>query len=351
MIYYSKELEMNNKILVIGAGISGLTIARVLAENNFQVRILESRNHIAGNCYDYPDEDGFLIHKYGPHLFHTANEKIWNFVNNFSNWVPYKHKVKALLKNGMYVTLPVNRSTAEIVGKENVLNTFFRPYTKKMWGLSLEEVSPEILKRVPIRNDDNEFYFPDEPFQGLPEKGYSELCKNLIDHKNIDIQYGIKYSRCNSLENEYIKIFNSMPIDSYYEYCFGKLPYRSIKFHLQTVNIERLLPSATVNYTNDGPFTRITEWKLLPNCNSFNPNKYKTAVTVEEPCFDFENFDEKYYPINDKAGINLDRYNKYRSIKNQKIVFIGRCGMYKYINMDKAFEIALNVANDFLNQN
>lgn len=341
---------MNNKILIIGAGLSGLTIARLLAENNFNITILESRDHIAGNCFDYKDNDGFLIHKYGPHLFHTSSEKVWCFVQKFSNWIPYKHKVKALLSDGTYVTLPVNRKTADVVGRDNIIDVFFRPYTKKMWDLEIEEVSPDILKRVPIREDDNEYYFPNDIYQALPETGYTDLCRNIIDHKNIKLYCKTKYIQNLNIENEYIKIFNSMPIDEYYNYCYGKLPYRSIKFHLQTINAERLLPTATVNFTNNGPFTRMTEWKLLPNCPIINSNQYKTTITVEEPCYDYENNFEKYYPINDKAGLNRNLYLKYQSLINKKMEFIGRCGTYKYINMDRAIENSLDIAERFLKE-
>lgn len=341
---------MNKNILIIGAGLSGLTIARILAENGFEVTIVEARNHIAGNCFDYMDDNGFLIHKYGPHLFHTSSEKAWKFVSQYSNWIEYKHKVRALLADGTYVTLPVNKNTAQIVGKENVIDIFFRPYTRKMWNLDLEEVSPDILKRVPIRDDENELYFPNDIYQALPEEGYTNLCKNIINHPNIKVFLNSKFVRNPGIEDNYIKIFNSMPIDEYYDFCYGKLPYRSIKFHLQTINAERLLPVATINFTNDGPYTRMTEWKLIPNCKVTPKNKYITAITVEEPCYDYENNMERYYPINDKDGINQEKYNRYKSIGNEKIEFIGRCGTYKYINMDKAFDLAIGIAEKFLNE-
>ena len=147
------------KILVVGSGLSGSVISRKLAETDkYLVFIVEKRNEIGGNVYDYENSKGIRIHKYGPHLFHTNNKKVVDFIKKYAEWIPYKHKVKAILKNGDYVTLPVNRETKKIVGQENIIETFFRPYSEKMWGIKLEELSPDILKRIPSRDDDNEYY-------------------------------------------------------------------------------------------------------------------------------------------------------------------------------------------------
>ena len=138
------------RILIVGAGFSGVSIARTLAENGIACDVIDQRPHFGGNAYDYDNELGIRIHAYGPHIFHTNNEKVVNWVKRFGEWSEYKHKVKAQLSDGRYVTLPVNRETTDIVGKENLLDTFFRPYTKKMWGLELEELDPKILDRIPI---------------------------------------------------------------------------------------------------------------------------------------------------------------------------------------------------------
>ena len=143
------------KILVVGAGLSGATIARECAEAGHDVKVIDTRDHVAGNAYDYVNEHGIRVHQYGPHLFHTNNKSVFDYLSKFTKWVDYKHKVKALLEDGRYATLPVNRETKDMVGEENVLDIFFRPYTKKMWGVELDDPNPEIINRVPIRDDDN----------------------------------------------------------------------------------------------------------------------------------------------------------------------------------------------------
>jgi UDP-galactopyranose mutase len=165
---------MTKKILVVGARFTGSVIARQLAEAGMNVEVIDMRGHIAGNAYDYQHEiegGNIRVHKYGPHLFHTNNAKVFEYLSKFTNWIPYKHKVKAQLKDGSLVTLPVNAETKRIVGEENILDVFYRPYTRKMWGMELEELNPDIINRVPIRNDMNQYYFPDDKYQYLPDCG------------------------------------------------------------------------------------------------------------------------------------------------------------------------------------
>jgi UDP-galactopyranose mutase len=331
------------EILVVGAGFSGATIARELASNGYNVHVIDVRDHVAGNAYDYTNKHGIRIHKYGPHLFHTNNKRVFEWLSRFTGWVEYRHKVKALLENGRYVTLPVNQETKQIVGEENVLDIFFRPYTKKMWGVELDELNPEIINRVPIRDDLNELYFPNDEFQFMPKNGYTELVKNILDHQNITISLNTRYDK-----NEYIHydhIFNSMPIDEYFDYIHGNLPYRSIKFEHVDLSLPSVLPVATVNFTHDGPHTRVTEWKKLPG---HGDNKYITTLTFETPCDYLENNLERYYPVKDREGKNRLLYEKYKTEQPQNMTFIGRCGLYSYLNMDQAINSALAVSNRFL---
>jgi len=335
-------------ILVVGAGFSGAVIARELAEAGYLITLIDQRNHIGGNTYDYINEHGIRVHKYGPHLFHTNNQRVFDYISKFTSWVEYKHKVKAQLSSGQYVTLPINRLTKEIVGEENILNTFFRPYTKKMWGKELEELNPDIINRIPIRDDDNEYYFPDDKFQFMPEKGYTCLFENLLNHKNITIFLNTIFKK--SLLKKFDHIFNSMPIDKFYDFKFGELPYRSIKFHNVNIPSPRILPETTINYTNDGPFTRITEWKNIPG-HGVNP--LITTLTYEEPCDYKDNNMERYYPVKDVEGINREIYNKYLKYNKQNdknVTFVGRCGMYVYIDMHQAINSALMVAKKFLTE-
>ena len=330
-------------ILIVGAGFSGAVIARELAEAGHRVTIIDQRNHIGGNAYDY-DHEGIRIHKYGPHLFHTNNKEVVDWLSKFTEWVDYKHKVKAQLDDGTYVTLPVNRETKEIVGEENILDTFFRPYTLKMWGKTLDELDPSIINRIPTRDDDNELYFPNDEYQMMPKDGYTKLFENIFKHKYIKVFTGTKFST--SMEKKYDHVFNSMPIDEYFKYKHGELPYRSIKFHHKTVPMTRVLPTATVNFTHNGPYTRVTEWKNIPN-HGIDPKQ--TIITYEEPCDYKDNNKERYYPVKDVDGVNRETYKKYKEmVDTDRMTFIGRCGMYVYVDMHQAISSALATAKRFL---
>jgi UDP-galactopyranose mutase len=340
------------KLLIVGAGFSGAVIARELANSGFHCTVIDSRDHIAGNAYDYIDkETGIRIHRYGPHLFHTNNIRVVNWLSDYTHWVPYKHKVKARLKDGQYVTLPVNKETKEIVGEENIIDVFYRPYTFKMWNKTIEELNPKIIKRVPIRDDDNEYYFPDDKYQLLPKHGYTKMFENILDHANINVKLNTKFNK--SMENDYDYIFNSMPIDEYFDYSLGELPYRSIKFYHHTLpfNIigyekNNFLPVTTVNFTDTGSFTRMTEWSHLPNSKC---NKNNTIITLEEPCDYKDNNYERYYPVRDVDNNNVDKYKQYSSmVDKSKMQFIGRCGLYTYIDMDMAVQSALNTSTNFI---
>jgi len=335
-----------SKILVVGAGFSGAAIARTLADAGHFITVIDKRDHIAGNCYDYENEHGIRIHKYGPHIFHTNNLGVVNWLRRFGEWVPYQHKVKAILKDGRYVTLPVNKETKEIVGEENIIDTFIRPYTKKMWGKEIEELDPSILSRVPIRDDMNELYFPNDRYQMMPKHGYTKVFQNIFDHDDIDVQLGVEYDKESNAQYDFI--FNSMPIDQYFDYVHGELPYRSIKFHHVDIPSPVLLPVPCVNFTHSGPYTRMTEWKNFPE---HGVNDSMTSITYEEPCDYKENNFERYYPVKDLEGTNRDIYKKYREMTPPNMEFIGRCGMYVYIDMDMAISSAFSTAKEFLKRN
>lgn len=337
-------MKSSHKVLVVGCGFSGAVIARVLAENNLQVDIVDRREHIGGNAYDLLNEQGIRIHKYGPHLFHTSNEKVVRWLSRFTEWLSYKHRVKALLADGRHVTLPVNKETADMVGHENIIDVFFRPYTRKMWGIELEQLDSSILERVPVRDDFNEFYFPNDSFQALPKDGYTALFQRMLDHPRIRISLGVAFHK--SMEAEYNHVFNSMPIDEYFDYELGELPYRSIKFHHLTLPMPAALPVATVNFTHDGPYTRVTEWKKLPG---HGDSMTHTALTFEEPCDYKDNQMERYYPVKDRGGVNLERYRQYKAKVPGHMTFMGRCGQYAYLDMHQAISSALAVASAHLN--
>jgi UDP-galactopyranose mutase len=329
--------------LVVGAGFSGATVARVLADAGTNVTVIDKRSHIAGNAFDFTNEIGIRIHKYGPHIFHTSNLEVVNFLSRFTKWLPYRHKVKAKLDDGRLVTLPVNRETMEIVGENNVLDIFFRPYTKKMWSVELEEINPAVLERVPIREDLNEFYFPNDSFEGMPEYGYTSLVEKMLRHPNIKIETSTAFNL--AMENSFDHVFNSMSIDEYFNFCHGTLPYRSIKFHHSTVPVPNLFPVATVNFTHSEPFTRVTEWKNFPGHGT---NFAWTTITVEEPCDFIDNDYERYYPVKDIHSENKFLYERYKAMVPDKVTFIGRCGLYAYLDMHQAVNSALTVTKRFL---
>jgi UDP-galactopyranose mutase len=218
-------------------------------------------------------------------------------------------------------------------------NLFFRPYTKKMWAMDLEEMSSDVVKRIPIRFDSEDRYFPNDKFQILPSSGYTEVFERIFSHKNIAVRLKTVFDI--SMEDEYGHIFNSMPIDEYFGCKFGELPYRSIKFHHSSQTVRARQPWATNNYTDDGPRTRGTHWHLLPNHLINDTGRY--TYTEEEPCDYRENEMERYYPVKTADGRFEKIYQMYKNIAadNNKMTFIGRCGTYQYLDMHQVINQSL----------
>jgi UDP-galactopyranose mutase len=244
------------------------------------------------------------------------------------------------------VTLPVNRETAEIVGTENVLEVFFRPYSEKMWGMRLEEISPDILNRVKVRDDDNDLYFPDDVFQKMPKKGYTEMCNNLLNAPLISMELN-KSDRDIDLTS-YAHVFHSGAIDEFFENRFGPLPYRSIKFTTHHLPIPKIFPVSVVNFTHHGAHTRIVEWKNFPMHGS---NDAWTTVTYEEPCDYLENNGERFYPVKDANGEYRALYKRYLDYAQEKypyITFCGRLGNYAYLDMHQAVNSAIKIAEKYI---
>ena len=370
----------NKKILIVGAGFAGCTIGRVLAEKNFKIKIIDKRNHIGGNAYDFINDKNERIHKYGPHLLHgNKNGKAIKFLSRFTSWVPYEHRVRAILQNGKTTPLPVNRTTLEDVFDvrlnndndaflflekirkkiENPKNTdelflsnvgdelsniFFRPYTKKMWGLDPKDLEVSIGARLPVRTNKDDRYFTDT-FQALPDKGYEELFKNMLNHKNIEVELNSVFEK--SMEKNFNHCFLCMPIDSYFDFRFGNLPYRSLIFEEQASNTNQEAPQ--INFTDYSKYTRKTQWNLLPNCSK-SKNDFNT-ITYEIPCDISENPGEYYYPVQTKDSKSL--YRKYVSLANQldNITFCGRTGLFRYIDMVPSVTMHLDIAQKYLRNN
>lgn len=330
-------------ILVVGAGFAGATIARELAVNGHMVTVIDQRDHIGGNAYDYINEHGIRVHKYGAHIFHTSNETVFRWLSKFTGWTPYKHKVKAMLKDGSFVTFPPTKELVEKHGMKYVRETFYAPYTKKMWGLSADQLDESILNRVPVREDNSDDYFPNDTYQFLPDEGYTKLFEKIFEHKNISVKLNTKFDK--SMESDYDHVFNSMPIDVYYDYKYGELDYRSVKFTTVHMPMPRLTEHVAISFTHDGPQTRLLEWKNFPGHGT---NDTVTTVTYETPCDYKDNDYERYYPVKDVNGENRNKYKLYADIPNDKVTFIGRCGMYVYIDMHQAISSSLAIVNKYI---
>jgi UDP-galactopyranose mutase len=372
---------MKKNILVVGAGFAGATIARALADSGcYTVHVIDQRNHIAGNAYDPVDEElNLRVHQYGPHIFHTNDQRIFDFLSRFTQWIPYEHKVEAWVDKVGYVPIPINRTTlntiyqCQLKNEEEVKNfldslkchhqkpsnaqemaenfygieltqLFFGVYTKKMWAMELNELPAEVLARLPIRYDDNHNYFNDK-IQAMPAQGYLNLFENLLEHPDISVSLSLPFEKC--MENDYYHVFSSMPIDVYFDEKYGALPYRSIQFVHQRVG-QHQQPVPTVNFTDNSIYTRQTDWRLYPGCDL--GERHEILLTREIPCCYEENHFERYYPVKTVEGTPQKIYQQYRSEaeKLRHITFIGRCGQYIYYDMHQVVANSLKIAKDFL---
>ncbi|MGE7157508.1 UDP-galactopyranose mutase [Methylorubrum rhodesianum] len=365
---------IENSVLVVGAGFAGAVHARVLAENGYKVKVIDRRNHIAGNCFDYVDNVGVRVHKYGPHLFHTSNTKVIDWITRFGEWSHYKHRVVARLESGMVVPLPVNIHTVNKVfsvdlqtleeagayletlcdinsGSENaesylystigrrLTDLFFSPYTEKMWGIPLRSMSPSVVRRVQVRLGWDDHYFPNDHFQALPTRGYTGLFQSIMRHDNISVDLDRSFS--DEDRHNYIHTFNSMAIDEYFQYRLGSLPYRSIRFHHDRISAQQAPSHVTINYTDQSPFTRETWWHNLPDHREQETGQ--CIRTKEEPCNYVDNSFERYYPIKTADGLNEKLYENYKraAMNIDNMTFIGRCGTYQYLDMHQVINQSL----------
>ena len=365
---------MKHDILIIGAGISGSVLAERYAKKGKSVLVLEKRDHIAGNCYDYIDENGILVSKYGAHLFHTNYDEVWDYVNKFSEWYPWEHKVIARVDEHT-VPIPVNMTTVNTLfnlnlknenemaewleanridienpenGKEAVLNKvgpvlyekMFRHYTKKQWDKWPEELDASVLNRIPVRTNTDDRYFSDK-YQALPKHGYTRIFENLLSHPNITVKLNTDYFDVKDQFSTFEKIFYTGPIDRFFEFKHSlkdQLEYRSINFVSETVDKPYFQENSVVNYPGmEVEFTRIIEYKHFGNQLS-----EKTTIVREYTTYE----GEPYYPVLNKK--NQEIYNKYKeeAAKHPNIHFVGRLANYKYFNMDQAFKNALDLFHE-----
>lgn len=363
------------KNLVIGAGFSGAVIAYLLAEKlNEQVLIIDKKNHIAGNCYDYRDKNGIMIHKYGSHIFHTSNEKVWNFIKQFGDFNQYMHKVVAVI-DGIETTIPFNFNTIYDVFpktlakrlEEKLLEKFeynkkipileflkqddedlkflaeyvyekvFLHYTAKQWGVNPESVDGAVTARVPVYLSKDNRYFQDK-YQGIPLEGYTKLVERMLTHPNIKLKLNTDYATVKNPEEEFDRVFYTGAIDEYFNYEFGELPYRSVNFKIEEYDREFYQSNSVVNYPCNYDFTRIHEYK-----HYLNDKSPRTVIAKEYSEFFERGKNERYYPI--PKDENTALYNRYaeKAKELSNVFFLGRLGDYKYYDMDKAILRAIEV--------
>ncbi|GAA5088514.1 UDP-galactopyranose mutase [Paenalcaligenes hermetiae] len=360
---------------IVGAGFSGAVIARELAEAGHKVTIFESRNHIAGNCHTERDaESDVMLHVYGPHIFHTDNEEVWKYVNQYSAFMPYVNRVKAVTGNRVF-SLPINLLTInqffnktlspneakEFIAQkgdssitnpetfeeqalaflgEELYEGFFKYYTIKQWGMSPAELPASILKRLPVRFNYDDNYFSHK-YQGMPEHGYTVLVKNILDHDNITVHLNTEFNKSQAVE--YDHVFYSGTLDGYFNYEFGRLPYRTLDF-IKENHEGDYQGCAVMNYCdNSKPFTRITEHKY------FSPwENHEKTVIYKEYSRECEPEDIPYYPIRQVKEKELLQKYVERANQEKGITFVGRLGTYRYLDMDVTIAEALKVARQFI---
>ncbi|MBF0472785.1 MAG: UDP-galactopyranose mutase [Nitrospirae bacterium] len=357
---------MNYDYLIAGAGFAGCVLAERLASIlNKKVLLVERRDHIAGNAYDYYDDNGVLIHKYGAHIFHTNHEDVWQYVNKFSQWNNYKHKVLVSV-DGKLVTIPINLNTVntllnkrfneaqlieyfnsvrsvdlEIKNSRDVIvsqvgeylyELIFKNYTFKHWGVYPEDLMPEVTRRIPVRFNDNEVYFSDI-HQGLPVEGYTKLFKRMLENKNITILVNTDFKDAERIFKFKHLIFTGA-IDYFFDYIHGRLPYRSLRFEFERHNRQYFQEAAVVNYPNDHVFTRIIEAKHMTQqvCPV-------TTIAREYPT----NEGEPFYPMPMTYAHDIYRKYELEAMKLNGVYFVGRLAEYRYYDMDMVIKRALDV--------
>jgi len=344
--------------LIVGAGLAGATMAERLATQcNKKILLVDKRNHIGGNTYDYYNKDGILVHKYGPHIFHTNCKEIFEYLGHFTEWRPYEHRVLASV-DGMLVPIPINLNTInQLYGlnlssdevdaflqqkaekKERILTSedvvvnkvgrelyekFFKGYTKKQWALDPSELDASVTARIPTRNNKDNRYFTDT-YQAMPLQGYTKMFEKMLDHPNIKVMLNTDYKEIVN-DIQYDQMIYTGPVDYYFDYCYGRLPYRSLEFKFETIEQDKFQAAGTVNYPNEHLYTRVTEFKYLTG-----QQHPKTSIVFEYP----KDNGDPYYPVPRKENEAL--YKKYQALANSKegVYFTGRLATYRYYNMDQ----------------
>ena len=371
-------------VIILGAGISGAVLAeRFARDSNKKVLLIERRQHIGGHCYDKIDGNGILIHRYGPHLFHTDDAEIWEYLSKFTEWQIYQHKVLAMI-DGQPVPIPFNFNTLYKVFPQNlatwlentllknfeygkkipirelknstdkdlqfladfIYEKIFLHYTEKQWNLTPDKIDGAVTARVPISISRDDSYFNDK-FQAVPKNGYTAMIQKMLAHKNIKLMLNTAFNEVAEIKDGKIYLFDTEftgkiiytgMLDELFNYKFGELPYRSVKMKFEMLDIENFQAATTVNYPNNYEFTRITEFKKIHPCKSA-----RTTILKEIPQNYAVGKNEPYYPIFTDAAKTA--HSKYlNELKNfPQITAVGRLAEYRYFDMDDAVKRALEV--------
>jgi len=360
-------VTLSYDVLVVGAGFAGSVVAERLASTaGARVLVVDQRSHIGGNAYDHLDDAGVLVHRYGPHIFHTNAHEVARYLSRFTAWRPYEHRVRASVE-GRLLPIPINLDTINAVyglslseddvedflatvaeprahvrtSEDVVVNRvgrrlyelFFQGYTRKQWGLDPSELDASVTARVPMRTNRDDRYFTDR-FQAMPRDGYTAMFQRMLAHPNITVALDTDYRSVRRLVG-YDELVYSGPIDAFFDMRYGELPYRSIEFRFETHATEVFQPFPVINHPNDEAFTRVTEFKYLTG-----QRHDRTTVVYEYPRAD----GAPYYPI--PRPDNADRYARYKALADRTpgVHMVGRLGTYKYYNMDQVVAQALALA-------
>lgn len=362
-------------VLIVGAGFAGSVSARRIAEDHgLRVLVIDKRPHIAGNAYDAPDAAGVLCHRYGPHIFHTNSERVVAFLSRFTAWRPYEHRVVAEV-DGRFVPMPINRATVQalhgvsladgdavarhldalaepraqlrnsedaVVAKvgRDLYERLFRGYTRKQWALDPTDLHASVCARIPVRTNDDDRYFTDA-FQNMPADGYTAMFERMLDHPNIEVRTGVDYEDVRDTVT-FSQLVWTGPIDAFFDHCYGKLPYRSLRFEYETRSTPggRLAqPVAQVNYPNERiGYTRVTEFRHLTGQDA-----EVSTLAYEFP----EAEGDPYYPIPRES--NRELYHRYEALAAARpdVLFVGRLARYQYLNMDQVVAGTLGALDRF----
>ncbi len=380
-------------VIVVGAGYAGAVCARMLAEGcNYRVAVLEKRGHIAGNAYDYEDEAGILVHKYGPHIYHTTDERVHQFLSRFTDFTDYQHKVLANV-HGTLMPVPFNHQSLKLAfGEEKgerlyqklvqafgenrrvpilelrgrndpelsevadyVYENVFLHYTMKQWGKTPDQIDPAVMGRVPVFVGDDDRYFPQVPHQGMPDKGYTDLFEQMLNHDLIDVFLNCDARDLLVVEGTSVKVCDrpyggeiiyTGALDELFHMDLGALPYRTLDMQFETLDQDQFQPVGTVNYTVSEDFTRITEFKNMTG--QVVPGKTTIMREYSKP-YEPGSGQTPYYVINEPDNIAL--YQKYRDRVANVLNFhvVGRLAEYRYYDMDGVVASALALSNEIIN--